>query len=131
MERRIGTVLRVLGLLLGVAGAGTAQAQNTAAGQRAFAQCSACHTINAGGRNGVGPNLHGIVGRKAAAIEGFRYSAAMRDKAQQGWSWTADNLREYIRNPRAAVPGTSMAYAGMRNDEQLNNLIGYLEQESR
>ena len=131
MHRRMGTVLPVLGFLFGVAGAGTSHAQDAAAGQRAFAQCSACHTINAGGRNGVGPNLHGVVGRKAATVEGFRYSAAMREKGQQDWSWTADNLREYIRNPRAVVPGTSMAYAGMRNDEQLNNLIAYLEQESR
>ncbi|MFC7738797.1 c-type cytochrome [Roseomonas sp. GCM10028921] len=129
MHPRIGRVLPILGLLLGLGGTGTAHAQDAAAGQRAFAQCSACHTINADGRNGVGPNLHGVVGRKAASVEGFRYSAAMREKGQQGWSWTADNVREYIRNPRAAVPGTSMAYPGMRNDEQLDSLIAYLEQK--
>ncbi|HEY8613585.1 MAG TPA: cytochrome c family protein [Roseomonas sp.] len=131
MNPRIGAPLLVLGLFIGVTGAGSAMAQDATAGQRVFNQCRACHTIEAGGRNGVGPNLHGVVGRKAASVEGFRYSPAMREKGQQGWTWTVENLRPYLQNPRAVVPGTNMAFAGLRNEEQLNNLIAYLEQASR
>ncbi len=104
----------------------SAQAGDAAAGQRVFNQCRACHTPDQGGRNGVGPNLWGVVGRPAASIEGFRYSANMRELAAGGLTWTEDRLRAYITNPKAVVPQGSMAYAGLRNEEQLNNLIAYL-----
>lgn len=107
---------------------GVARAQGDAeAGQRVFNQCRACHTINEGGRNGVGPNLWGIVGRPAAQIDGFRYSANMREVATGGLVWTVENLRAYITNPKAVVPRGSMAYAGLRNEAQLNDLIAYLQ----
>ncbi|MBP0444833.1 cytochrome c family protein [Roseomonas sp. SSH11] len=131
MKRQIGVVLPVLGLLLGAALPDAARAQDAEAGQRVFGQCRACHTVEAGGRNGVGPNLHGVFGRKAASVEGFRYSAAMRQKGEEGLTWTAENLRPYLANPRAVVPGTSMVYPGLRNEEQLTNLIAYLEQATR
>lgn len=105
-----------------------AAAQDTAAGQRVFGQCRACHTVEQGGRNGVGPNLHGVFGRRAAAVEGFRYSAPMRERAENGLTWTEENLRPYLRNPREVVPGTAMAFAGLRNEQQLNDLIAYLKQ---
>jgi cytochrome c len=107
-----------------------AAAQDAAAGQRVFNQCRACHTINQGGRAGVGPNLHGVVGRKAASVEGFRYSAPVRDKAQEGLTWNEETLRAYIRDPKAVVPGGSMSYPGLRNDQQLGDLIAYLKSQS-
>ena len=107
-----------------------ASAQDAAAGQRVFNQCRACHTINEGGRAGVGPNLHGVVGRKAAAIEGFRYSPSMRQKAEGGLTWTEEDLRAYLRNPKEVVPAGSMAFPGLRNEQKLNDLIAYLKQES-
>ncbi|WP_232474691.1 c-type cytochrome [Neoroseomonas rubea] len=103
-----------------------ASAQDAAAGQRVFNQCRACHTPDQGGRNGVGPNLWGIVGRPAASIEGFRYSANMRELAAGGLTWTEDRLRPYITNPKAVVPQGSMSFAGLRNEQQLNDLIAYL-----
>jgi cytochrome c len=109
--------------------AAPAAAQDAAAGQRVFNQCRACHTINQGGRAGVGPNLHGVVGRKAASVEGFRYSAPMREKAQEGLTWDEETLRAYIRDPKAVVPGGSMSYPGLRNDQQLSDLIAYLKQQ--
>ncbi len=124
--RRIG-ISGAVGLALLVA-PGTAPAQDAAAGQRVYNQCRACHTIDQGGRHGVGPNLHGIFGRKAAAIEGFRYSAAMREKAAEGLTWTEETLRAYIASPRAVVPGGSMSYVGLRNEQQMNDLIAYLRQ---
>lgn len=105
---------------------GVATAQDAAAGQRVFNQCRACHTPDQGGRNGVGPNLWGVVGRQAASIEGFRYSANMRELAAGGLTWTEDRLRAYITNPKAVVPQGSMSYAGLRNEQQLNDLIAYL-----
>jgi cytochrome c len=107
-------------------GLATAQSGDAAAGQRVFNQCRACHTPDQGGRNGVGPNLWGIVGRNAASIEGFRYSANMRELATGGLVWNEDRLRAYITNPKAVVPTGSMSYPGLRNEEQLNNLIAYL-----
>jgi cytochrome c len=104
-----------------------AAAQDAAAGQRVFNQCRACHSIEQGGRNGVGPNLHGVVGRKAAAVDGFRYSASMREKAEGGLAWDEDNLRAYLANPKAVVPAGSMSYPGLRNEQQLNDLIAYLK----
>ena len=107
-------------------GVASAQAGDPAAGQRVFNQCRACHTPDQGGRNGVGPNLWGVVGRPAASIEGFRYSANMRELAGGGLTWTEDRLRAYITNPKAVVPQGSMSFAGLRNETQLNDLIAYL-----
>lgn len=107
-----------------------ARAQDAAAGQRVFNQCRACHTINEGGRAGVGPNLHGVVGRKAASIEGFRYSAPMREKAEGGLVWNEATLREYLQHPKEVVPAGTMSYPGLRDAQQLNDLIAYLKQQS-
>ena len=107
-----------------------AAAQDAAAGQRVFNQCRACHSIDQGGRNAVGPNLHGVVGRKAGSIEGFRYSASMKEKAEGGLTWDEPTLRAYIANPKAVVPAGSMSYPGLKNEQQLNDLIGYLKQNS-
>jgi cytochrome c len=98
------------------------------AGQRVFNQCRACHVIQEGARSGVGPNLHGVWGRPAGQVEGFRYSAAMRQKAAEGLVWTEENLRAYLANPRDVVPGGSMAFAGVRNPEQLESLLLWLRQ---
>ncbi|MCA3279403.1 MAG: cytochrome c family protein [Roseomonas sp.] len=103
-----------------------ASAQDAEAGQRVFNQCRACHTVDQGGRNGVGPNLYGVFDRRAGAVEGFRYSAPMRAKAEEGLTWNEANLRAYITNPKAVVPAGSMAFAGLRNEQQLNDLIAYL-----
>lgn len=103
-----------------------AAAQDADAGQRVFNQCRACHTVEQGGRNGVGPNLYGIFGRRAATIEGFRYSAAMRAKAEEGLVWQEATLRPYLEAPRNVVPGGSMTFAGLRNAQQMNDLIAYL-----
>jgi cytochrome c len=112
--------------LFGLAAAPTAQAQDVAAGQRVFNQCRACHVIENNGRNGVGPNLHGVVGRRAGTIQGFRYSANMRTLAEGGLTWDEATLRRYLTNPKDVVPQGSMAFAGIRNPQQLNDLVAYL-----
>jgi cytochrome c len=99
---------------------------NAEAGQRVFNQCRACHNADEGGRNGVGPNLWGIVGRPAASIEGFRYSANMREVAAGGLTWTEDQLRAYLTNPKSVVPRGSMSFPGIRNPQQLDDLLAFL-----
>ena len=115
-----------LAAALAIAPIGFAQAQDAAAGQRVFNTCRACHTINEGGRAGVGPNLWGIVGRRAATFEGFRYSANMRTLGEGGHVWTEENLRRYIANPKDVAPQGSMSYPGLRNEQQMNDLIAFL-----
>ena len=109
------TILSLAALLLSASPAlAQQQGGDPAAGQHVFSQCRACHSIDAGGRSGVGPNLHGVIGRKAASIEGFRYSNAMKEKGDQGWIWSEENLHPYLRNPKEVVPGTNMAFRASR-----------------
>src|ERR1700726_872600 len=82
--------------------AGSASAADVAAGQALFNRCKICHTTEAGGRSPVGPNLHGVFGRKAGSAEGFNYSAAMKDS---GVVWDDDTLAKYLRDPRGTIPG--------------------------
>jgi cytochrome c len=111
-------------------GSNQAQAQDADAGQRVFNQCRACHAIVATGRNSVGPNLFGIWDRAAGAVEGFRYSAPMRERAAAGLVWNEENLRAYITDPKAVVPGGSMSYPGLRNEQMRNDLIAYIQRAS-
>lgn len=93
------------------------------AGRRVFAQCRSCHTIEAGGPNRVGPNLHGVVGRQAGDKEGFAYSPAM---LAAGFAWDAARLDGYIADPRGYIPANRMAFVGVRNETQRRDLIAYL-----
>jgi cytochrome c len=97
---------------------------NPANGERlAKAQCAACHSFNEGGRAGVGPNLHAVVGRAHAAAEGFAYSASL--KSHEG-PWTYDQLNAWLAKPATYAPGTKMAFAGISNTQQRADIIAYL-----
>ncbi len=96
-------------------------------GRRAFAQCRSCHTINAGGANRVGPNLHGVFGREVGTAASFNYSQAVQDA---DFVWDADRLDDWLANPQSFLPGNRMAFAGVRSDEQRRDLIAYLMIES-
>jgi cytochrome c len=101
------------------------QAADAAAGETAFRRlCAACHIVTAEGRRGVGPSLFGVVGRKAGTLEGFRYSNAKRDA---NLVWAPETLDPYLTNPREFMPGTTMAFAGIRNDAERANVIAYLQ----
>lgn len=99
---------------------------DAAAGQKIFNQCKACHE-NEKGVNKVGPTLKGIVGRKAASVPDYKYSAAMMAKGTEGLVWTEENLTAYLPNPRAYVPGTKMAFAGLKKPDDVANVIAFLK----
>jgi len=94
-------------------------------GKKVFTRvCGACHTDQANGPRKLGPTLFGVVGRKAGSVEGFRYSTANKDS---GITWTPEVLDEYLKDPKAKVPGTIMAFAGLKNDTERQNVIAYLQ----
>lgn len=97
-----------------------------AAGEAQWRNCRACHALEAG-RNGTGPYLHGVVGRPINSAQGFNYSGAL---SQLGETWTVEALSRFIENPRGTAPGTTMAYAGMRNRTDRLNLIAYIQAQS-
>lgn len=111
-----------------VAAAAGAQAGGDAGrGEQRFEECAACHSVVAG-ENGVGPSLHGIINRKAASLEDFRYSAAMK---ASDIVWTAQTLDEFVADPQKLVPANRMAYAGLPDAGDRADLIAYLQQATR
>lgn len=97
-------------------------AADPAAGEKSFGKCKSCHKVD--GSDGVGPHLNGVVERDIASVEGFSYSDALA--ALEG-VWTPDELNAFITNPKEHVPGTKMAFAGIKSGEERANLVAYLQ----
>jgi cytochrome c len=102
-----------------------AQAQDVGAGETVFKKCLPCHAVGPGARNKVGPALNGLAGRAAGSVAGYSYSKANKES---GIVWDAATFKEYIRDPRAMIKGTKMAFAGIKNDEDIANLWAFLAQ---
>ena len=119
---KIRIVLAVLGLM-GLSTAG--YAQDAEKGAKVFKKCMACHTMD--DKNKIGPSLKGIVGRKAATVEGFKYSDAMLAKAAEGVVWDEATLTTYLPDPKAFVPGTKMVFPGLKTPEEVADLIAFLK----
>ncbi len=99
---------------------------DAAKGKKVFNKCKACHYADKK-KNKVGPYLVGVVGRKAASVEGFKYSKAMKAKGAEGLVWTEENLDKYLTAPKKFVPGNKMAFAGLKKAEDRANVIAYLK----
>ncbi|WP_126400858.1 c-type cytochrome [Blastochloris tepida] len=115
----------VLGLFVLAAGVTSAQAQDAAKGEQIFKQCLVCHSIGPGAKNKVGPVLNGLFGRKSGTIEGFNYSEANKNS---GITWNEDVFRVYIKDPKAKIPGTKMIFAGVKDEQQISDLIAFIKQ---
>lgn len=100
------------------------RAASASAGERQARKCAACHTFEQGGGVLQGPNLWGVVGRPVASVDGFSYSAAMRE---HGGDWTYEALWTFLENPRNAISGTAMSFAGLRKEDERADLIAYLQ----
>ena len=125
--RIIAATLSVV--LTSAAAAALAQSGDAARGERLFnQQCKICHTVDKGGRNGVGPNLFGLFGSKAAAVEGFQFSEAMKTS---GITWNDKTVAEYLKDPKGRVPNGKMVYAGLKQREQVDDMIAYLKKATQ
>ena len=125
--RLIAAILSVV--LTSAAAVALAQSGDATRGERLFnQQCKICHTIDKGGRNGVGPNLFGLFGSKAAAVEGFQFSEAMKNS---GITWDDKTVAEYLKDPKAKVPNSKMVYAGLKQQAQLDDMIAYLKKATQ
>ncbi|HLJ01681.1 MAG TPA: cytochrome c-550 CycA [Bradyrhizobium sp.] len=100
-----------------------ALAQDAEAGKASFNKCLACHAIGEDARNKVGPQLNGLDGRQAGTAPDYNYSDANKNS---GITWNEANFKEYIKDPKAKVPGTKMVFAGVKNETEVNNLWAYI-----
>jgi cytochrome c len=102
-----------------------AHSQDVAAGEQSFKKCQICHRIGDGAKNFVGPELNGLDGRHSGSAAGYSYSDANKNS---GIVWNETTFKEYIKDPRATIPGTKMIFPGIKNDKEVDNLWAYLKQ---
>ncbi|MBS7669077.1 c-type cytochrome [Croceicoccus gelatinilyticus] len=121
-----GILLSLLLVTQSQAGGGK-PAGNAVRGKMLFMQCAACHAVKEGAPAKIGPNLAGIVGKKAAAQESFRYSPAMEKAAADGLKWTATDLDAFIAKPREKVPANRMSFGGISDEAKRRDIVAYLE----
>lgn len=104
---------------------------DAAAGEKVFKKCAACHTIDNGGANKVGPNLYGVLNRPVASHEGFSYSAAMTEFAHGGEvKWDYEHLNRFIAEPKKYIKGTAMGFAGLKKVDDRANLVAYMREQA-
>lgn len=121
------TTTLVLGAVMAASVMGSgAHAADAAAGKKVYNKCRACHSIDEGGPNKVGPNIHGIIGREAGKVEGYKYSKAMQ---ASGITWSEEKLTEFLVAPKTVVPKTKMAFPGLKKPADIENLIAYIKEQ--
>lgn len=102
---------------------------DVAAGEAVFAKCKSCHTVEAGGANGIGPNIHGAPGRKPGAVAGFAYSSGMTEFGAKQAVWNDDSLNDFLKSPAKYISGTKMSFVGLKKQDERINLIAYLRSQ--
>ena len=108
-----------------VAMTASASAQDAAAGEKSFNKCRACHQVGETAKNVVGPVLNGLFGRKSGTVAGYNYSDANKNS---GITWDEAVFADYIRDPKAKIPGTKMTFAGIKNEQEIKDLTAFLKQ---
>jgi cytochrome c len=121
------TITKALALATLIAAAHVlpASAQDLGAGERSWNKCRACHQLGESAKNLVGPQLNGLFGRTSGSVEGYSYSAANKNS---GITWDDAVFAEYIRDPKAKIPGTKMVFAGIKNEQEIKDLTAFLKQ---
>ena len=119
MLRKVSAALALLAASTLAANA----AGDTKAGAEVFKRCAVCHTAQKGGGDALGPNLFGVVGRKAATRPGFAYSAGLK---KSGLTWTPDNITKWVAGPQRVVPGNKMMFPGLTSKKQQADVVAYL-----
>ena len=119
------SILTALVLTMSFAASSVVRAQDIAAGKSSFNKCMACHAIGEGAKNKVGPELNGLDGRKAGTAADYNYSEANKNS---GITWSETVFKEYIKDPKAKIPGTKMVFAGIKNEKEINDLWAFLSQ---
>jgi cytochrome c len=117
--------LSALVVIASSAAASAALAQDVAVGKMSFNKCMACHAIGPGAKNKIGPELNGLDGRKAGTAPDYSYSDADKNS---GITWNEAQFKEYIKDPKAKIPGTRMAFAGIKNEQEVNDLWAFIAQ---
>jgi cytochrome c len=117
--------LSALVVIASSAAASAALAQDVVAGKASFNKCMACHAIGEGAKNKVGPELNGLDGRKSGTAPDYNYSDANKNS---GITWNEAQFKEYIQDPKAKIPGTKMAFAGIKKEQEVNDLWAYVSQ---
>jgi cytochrome c len=118
-------ILSPLAVIVALATATSAQAQDAAAGKTSFNKCLACHSIGENAKNKVGPELNGLDGRKSGTVEGYSYSDANKNS---GITWNEAEFKDYIKDPKAKIPGTKMTFVGIKNEKEVNDLWAFISQ---
>ncbi len=119
------TLSALIVIATSTAASSLALAQDVAAGKASFNKCMACHAIGEGAKNKVGPELNGLDGRKSGTAPNYSYSEANKNS---GITWSEALFKEYIKDPKAKIPGTKMAFAGIKNEKEVNDLWAFLAQ---
>jgi cytochrome c len=114
-----------LAVIVSSVAASAALAQDVAAGKTSFNKCLPCHAIGEGAKNKVGPELNGLNGRKSGTAADYSYSDANKNS---GITWNEAGFKDYIKDPKAKIPGTKMIFAGIKNEKEVNDLWAYLAQ---
>ena len=106
----------------------SALAADLAKGEKVFRKCKVCHSLKEGGKHKIGPNLFGIMGRESGTAKGFKYSKAMKEA---GITWGVSTLTFYLTKPKDFIPGNKMAFPGLKKPEQIENIIAFLEANTK
>ncbi|UUX48597.1 cytochrome c family protein [Nisaea acidiphila] len=125
MLRKVAYAAAVLALVASPALA----AGDAGKGEKVFKKCKACHVVDKE-KNRVGPHLVGLFGRTAGTVEKFKYSKAMKTKGEEGLVWNEETITEYLKAPKKYVKGTKMAFAGLKKQGDIDNIIAYLKAET-